>query len=115
MKQLTNRLYRRKMRVSSNISGSAERPRVAIHRTNKFIFAQAIDDVAAKTLASTTSKLFDKPEITKTIAASQAGVDMGDKLMKAKIKKVVIDRSRFHYQGRVAAFVEGLRTAGIQV
>ncbi|MEI6326941.1 MAG: 50S ribosomal protein L18 [Candidatus Roizmanbacteria bacterium] len=115
MKQLTNRLYRRKVRVSSNIHGTSERPRVAIHRTNKFIFAQAIDDVAAKTLASATSKLFEKPDITKTIAATQAGVDMGDRLMKANVKAVVIDRSRFHYQGRVAAFVEGLRTAGIHV
>ncbi len=115
MKQLTNRLYRRKVRVSSNIRGTADRPRVAIHRTNKFIFAQAIDDVATKTILSATSKLFEKPDITKTVAASQAGVDMGEKLKKAHVKTVVIDRSRFHYQGRLAAFVEGLRKAGIQV
>lgn len=116
MRTLPQRLYRRKARVSSGVVGSSQRPRIAIHRSNKYILAQAIDDTAAKTVCSISSHAYEKQGTkTKTEAATLAGVALGEKLIAQKTTTAVIDRSRFHYMGRVAAFVEGLRSAGIHV
>lgn len=115
MKKLIPRLYRRKARVSKNISGTAEKPRVALHRSNKFTYGQVIDDTAGKTLAMASSQSFDSKDVTKVQSATQAGAQLGEQIKKLKITQLVIDRSRFHYQGRIAAFVEGIRSVGIQV
>lgn len=115
-RSLTPRLARRKKRVSANIIGSSDVPRIAIHRSNKFVYAQAIDDSQHRTVAAVTTLTIEKKSaIKKTDAATQAGEELGNKLKAAKVEKAVIDRGRFHYQGRVAALVEGLRKSGIQV
>jgi len=108
------RKARRKQRVSSNIHGTADRPRVSIYRSNKYIYAQAIDDVAAKTLASCNTFAV-KEKGTKTDKAREAGKKLAELLKGLKITKVVFDRSSFSYNGRVKALAEGLREAEIQV
>ncbi|QQS43948.1 50S ribosomal protein L18 [Candidatus Roizmanbacteria bacterium] len=110
------RKLRRKRRVSSNIVGTKERPRVSVNRSNVHIYAQVIDDEAAKTLvAYDASKLEGRDKKTKTQEAKEVGVELA-KLMKAKkITQVVFDRGSFAYKGRVKALAEGLREGGITV
>lgn len=110
------RIHRRKKRVSANIHGTNERPRVSIYRSNKYIYAQAIDDVSAKTLASCNSltiKIDSKK--TKTEEAHEIGMKLAELLTKIKVTKVVFDRNRYAYNGRVKAIAEGLREGKIQV
>ncbi len=114
--QNLKRINRRKKRVSANIHGTQERPRVSIYRSNKYIYAQAIDDVAAKTLVSCNSftvKSTDKK--SKTEEAREIGMKLAELLTKIKVTKVVFDRNRYAYNGRVKALAEGLREGKIQV
>jgi large subunit ribosomal protein L18 len=108
---------RRKKRVSANIVGSKERPRIAIYRSNSYIYAQAIDDEARITLVSYSSiKLAKKDaKLNKSDEARQVGVQLAKLLQEKKILKGVYDRSRFAYNGRVKALAEGLREGGLQI
>lgn len=116
MSKLISRLARRKKRVSSKIAGSPDMPRVAIHRSNKYMYAQVIDDQAKKTITGiSTVKLEKSKKMTKTESAREAGKQLASLLQEKKVKRVVFDRSRFLYLGRVKNFVEGLREGGIQV
>jgi len=110
------RQARRKKRVSANIHGTKERPRVSVFRSSRYIYAQAIDDTSAKTLVYASSLgLKQKSKAMKTAQAAQVGMDLADALKKKKITTVVFDRSRFSYAGRVKALAEGLRKGGIIV
>ncbi len=116
MAKLIPRLARRKKRVSSKISGSGAIPRVAIHRSNKYIYAQVVDDGAEKTIMGISSVKIEKAKkVSKADSAREAGVQLAALLKEKKIEKVVFDRGRFLYLGRVKHFVEGLREGGIQV
>lgn len=111
-----SRKDRRKKRVSSNIKGSMDRLRIAVHRTNKFVYAQAIDDVARKTIAavSTADLRTDKKKNgNKTEEAKKAGMELAKKIIAANVKAGVFDRGRFTYNGRIKAFAEGLREGGL--
>lgn len=111
-----SRIDRRKKRVSANINGTSERPRVSVYRSNKYIYAQAIDDDAAKTVASCNSltiKATNKDN--KTDSAKAVGMKLAELLMGLKITKVVFDRNQYAYNGRVKALAEGLREGKIQV
>jgi len=112
--KILQRRIRRKKRISANIHGTVDRPRVSIFRSNKYIYAQAIDDVSEKTIVSANSldfKLASKGE--KTIQAKQVGKNLAQALKKKKITKILFDRSRFAYAGRVQAVADGLREGGI--
>lgn len=116
MRTLTKRLTRRKKRVSANIIGTATIPRISIFRSNKYLFAQAIDDGGEKTLASVNTKSFEnKGGKTKSDASYEAGKELGVHLKGKKIEKAIFDRGRFHYQGRVKRFAEGVRESGITI
>lgn len=114
-----DRKMRRKKRVSANISGTAERPRIAIHRSNKYIYAQAIDDVSEKTLAAFSSlqlrKGAAKSKVSKSDEAKAIGVELAKALLEKKVKTGVFDRGRFTYNGRVKALAEGLREGGLTI
>ncbi len=114
-----NKTLRRKRRVSSNITGTAERPRIAVHRSGKYIYAQAIDDAKRVTLAAASSlkiRLEAKKKAgTKTDEAKQVGMELAKKLMDKKVDAGVFDRGRFTYNGRVKALAEGLREAGLKI
>lgn len=113
---LISRTARRKKRVSANISGSSERPRVSIYRSHKYIYAQAINDDAHNTVASVSSvDLKKEAKGTKSEKAKQVGIALAEKLKGLKISAVVFDRSAYAYNGRVKALAEGLREGGIQV
>jgi large subunit ribosomal protein L18 len=107
---------RRHARIRRKLSGTAERPRVAISRTNKHISAQIIDDVAGRTLAAASSV---EAGLKKTsggnIDGAKAVADLlATRAKDANITKVVFDRGGFDYHGRVAAFADTLRAAGLE-
>ena len=108
------RLKRHK-RVRAKISGTPERPRLNVFRSNTNIYAQIIDDVNGKTLVSASSleKAFEC-DGTKTDAAKKVGQVVAERAKAAGISEVVFDRGGYVYHGRVAALAEGAREGGLQ-
>ncbi len=120
-----NKVYKKKLakqrirkRVRKKINGTAEKPRLNVSRSNRYIYVQAVDDINGIVLASasTLEKEFrGKKENTKNIKASQAlGERMAERLKKKKIKEIVFDRGCYPYQGRIQALAESLRKSGIK-
>ncbi len=113
-----DRNKRRKMRVRGKLEGTAVRPRVSVFRSNKYMYAQAIDDAAGRTVAHASSVKVTKDKshaLKKSEAALAVGEELGRILLKKKIELALFDRGRFAYHGRVAQVAEGLRKAGIKV
>ncbi len=105
-------------RLRNRFSGTAERPRLAVFRSNDHMYAQIIDDVAQRTLvsASTTQKEV-KAELEKTNnveAASYLGTVIAKRALEAGITEVVFDRGGFIYQGKIKALADAAREAGLQ-
>lgn len=108
-----NVLRRQKIRykIRKKISGTAERPRLSVFRSNKGISAQLIDDVNAVTLVSVNSKAV-KAE-TKIATATEVGKAIAEKAKAANISTCLFDRSGYLYHGRVKALAEGAREGGL--
>lgn len=108
----------RHRRVRKKIFGTAERPRLAVYRSLRHIAAQVIDDTTGKTLCSVTtaSKEFKSSQgSTGNIeAAAEAGKILAEKMKQAGVEAVVFDRGGYLYHGRIKAFAESAREAGIQ-
>ncbi len=106
---------RRHRRVRAKISGTPERPRLNVYRSNQNIYAQLIDDVAGVTLASasTVEKGFEGAT-GNAEAAKKVGKTIAERAKEKGIEKVVFDRSGYIYHGRVAALAEGAREGGLQ-
>lgn len=103
----------RKMRIRAKISGTAERPRLSVFRSNMHIYGQLVDDVSGKTLVACSD--ISLKEKGKNIEVSgKVGEEMAKKAIAKKIKKVVFDRGGFRYHGRVKAFAEGARKGGLE-
>ena len=102
---------KRHARLRSKISGTAARPRLAIFKSNKFVYAQLIDDEAAKTIAAVDSR---KEKGTQLENAKAVGSEIAKKAAAAKITEVVFDRGGFRYQGIVAALADGAREGGLK-
>jgi large subunit ribosomal protein L18 len=108
---------RRHRRVRKKVLGTAERPRLAVFRSNKHIYAQVIDDLTGRTLASASTMEADRRGgSTATVdAAKQVGQALAERVKAAGITAVVFDRGGFKYHGRVAAVAEGARAAGLEL
>ena len=106
---------KRHLRVRSKISGTAERPRLAVYRSNANIVAQIIDDVAGVTLvsASTLEKSFEGIGSNKE-AARKIGNIIAKRALEKNITTVVFDRGGYIYHGRVSELAEGAREGGLQ-
>ena len=106
---------RRHLRVRKKVSGTAERPRLAIFRSEKNIYAQIIDDISATTLvaASSLDKEFEGVGSNKE-AAKLVGQLIAKKALEKGIKEVVFDRGGFVYHGRIQNLAEGAREAGLE-
>ena len=113
-------LKRRHRRVRRKVAGTSERPRLAIHRSNKNMQAHITDDIAGKVLLGITTgtkeldQLRASDEGTKTALARAAGKLLAEKAKAAGITRVVFDRGGYLYHGRVAAFAEGAREGGLE-
>jgi large subunit ribosomal protein L18 len=105
---------RRRRRVRRKVSGTAERPRLAVFRSNVGIYAQLIDDAGGETLASASWKSLPKSfKGTKTAQANEVGKRLAAAAEKAGIKACVFDRAGYLYHGRVQALAEGAREGGL--
>ena len=106
---------KRHQRVRGKISGTAERPRLSVFRSEKNIYAQIIDDVAGNTLvaASTVEKGFDGNG-GNCEAAKKVGAKVAERALQKGIEEVVFDRGGYIYHGRVQALAEGAREGGLK-
>ena len=106
------------MRIRNRFSGTAERPRLAVFRSNNHMYAQVIDDVKGVTLVSASTVEKDvKAQLEKTndvAAASYLGKLIGERAKAAGIDTVVFDRGGFVYQGKIAALADAAREAGLE-
>ena len=104
-----------KFRIRHKISGTAERPRLSVFRSNNDIYAQVIDDVKGNTLiaASSLEKGFDKSG-TKTEVAAKVGKALAERSLAAGINSVVFDRNGYLYHGRVKSLADGAREGGLK-
>jgi large subunit ribosomal protein L18 len=106
---------RRHRRVRNKITGTAERPRLTVHRSNRGIEAQLIDDVDGRTLASANHlELAKSFKGTKIEQAAEVGKLLAASAKKAGIETVVFDRGGYLYHGRVKALADGAREGGLR-
>ena len=103
---------RRHLRVRKRVTGSAERPRLAVYRSNRHIYAQLIDDRAGQTLASATDLGLTGQ---KSELAKQVGKTLAERATGAGIARAVFDRGGRLYHGRVRALAEGAREGGLEI
>ncbi len=107
---------RRHDRIRRRLSGTPERPRVAINRSNKHISAQIVDDVAGRTLAAASSVESGLKGVSggNVEGAKAVAALLAERARAANITAVVFDRGGFDYHGRVAAFADALRAGGLE-
>ena len=111
-----NKREKIKKRIRSIVSGSAERPRMSVFRSNKEIYVQLVDDLEGKTLlaASSADKGIANEKGNKTEVATLVGKLIAERAKEAGIDKVVFDRNGYLYHGRVKALADGAREEGLQ-
>lgn len=102
---------RRHTAIRTKIAGTSAMPRLAVFRSNKFMYAQLIDDENAKTIASASSLDIKG---AKGAAAAKVGKAIAEKAAALKVKAVVFDRGGFGYKGRVKALADGAREGGLK-
>ncbi|HXF98383.1 MAG TPA: 50S ribosomal protein L18 [Gaiellaceae bacterium] len=105
---------RRHRRVRAKISGTAERPRLVVFRSNRGIFAQLVDDEAGRTLAAAGWTSLRGFSGTKTEQAREVGRALAARAKEVGIERCVFDRAGYLYHGRVKALAEGAREGGLQ-
>jgi large subunit ribosomal protein L18 len=106
------RRYQRHVRVRKKVLGSAERPRLAVYRSLKHIYAQVIDDSTGRTLAAASDLSIENGK--KGERASEVGKILAQRAKEAGITQVVFDRAGFRYHGRVKAVADGAREGGLE-
>ena len=109
------RRLRRRRRVRAKVSGTAERPRISVFRSNRGISAQLVDDVAGKTLAAVLWTEAELRDLPRTEQSSKAGELLAQRAKAAGIERAVFDRGGYQYHGRVKAFADGVREGGLAV
>ncbi len=103
-------------RIRKKVRGTAERPRLAVYRSNKSIYCQAIDDVAGHTLASASSLESAVPKNTPKVEQSKVvGKLLAERVLAKNISAAVFDRGGYLYHGRVKALAEGAREGGLAI
>jgi large subunit ribosomal protein L18 len=105
---------RRHRRVRGKISGTAERPRLVVFRSNRGIFAQLVDDEAGRTVASARWTALGGASGSKTDQAREVGKALAASAKKAGIENAVFDRAGYLFHGRVKALAEGAREGGLE-
>ena len=106
---------RRHSRVRNKVAGTAERPRLAVYRSNRHIYGQLIDDDTARTLASASDREVKGGGPGKIETAKAVGELVAERAKDAGIARVVFDRGGRRYHGRVAALADGAREKGLEI
>ena len=107
------RRLKRRRRVRAKVRGTAERPRIAVFRSNRGIFAQLIDDDAGRTLAAVNWIEADLRDLKPMEQATRSGALLAERAKAAGIETAVFDRGGYRYHGRVKALAEGAREGGL--
>lgn len=106
---------RRRQRVRRKISGTSQRPRFSVFRSNRYIYAQLIDDVEGRTIAAASSQEADLRGSSLTVeTAAEVGALLGQRAKEAGVTEVVFDRGGYKFHGRVKALAEAARQAGLE-
>ena len=106
---------RRHTRVRRKLRGTADRPRLAIFRSNRYIYAQVIDDLEGRTLAAASSQEPDlRSERLNVDTAAKVGALVADRAKEAGVTQVVFDRGGYKYHGRLKALADAAREAGLE-
>jgi large subunit ribosomal protein L18 len=108
----TKRLKRRR-RVRAKITGTADRPRISVFRSNRGVFAQIIDDDSGRTLAAVNWTEDELKSLKRMEQASKAGQLLAERAKAAGVETAVFDRGGYQYHGRVKALAEGAREGGL--
>ncbi len=103
-----------KRRIRKKISGTAERPRLSVFRSEKHIYAQLIDDLTGHTLASASSLEDSSLKGSGTEKSTVVGKKLAERAKEAGVEEAVFDRNGFRYHGRVKALADGAREGGIR-
>jgi large subunit ribosomal protein L18 len=107
------RRLRRRRRVRAKVSGTAERPRVSVFRSNRGISAQLIDDEAGRTLAAVNWTEAELRTLSGAERAARVGTVLAERAKAAGVSRAVFDRGGYQYHGQVKALAEGAREAGL--
>jgi large subunit ribosomal protein L18 len=116
-KIIKNTTQRRKIRIRKKLMDNRGLPRLSVHRSNKHLWAQLIDDKKGHTLFSLSTKnqpLEKKQKLTKTQQASHLGTLSGQAILKLKVTNIRFDKGAYRYHGRVKAFAEAARKTGLK-
>jgi large subunit ribosomal protein L18 len=108
------RRLRRRRRVRARVSGTAERPRLSVYRSNKGVFAQLIDDRKGHTVAAVNWIEPELKSLTASDQAKRAGELLAERAKAAGVESCVFDRGGYQYHGRVKALAEGAREGGLK-
>jgi large subunit ribosomal protein L18 len=108
------RRLKRRRRVRAKVTGTAERPRISVFRSNRGVFAQLIDDTAGRTLAAVNWTEPELRSLPRMEQAKRAGELLAERAGKAGVSSAVFDRGGYRYHGRVKALAEGAREGGLQ-
>jgi large subunit ribosomal protein L18 len=105
---------KRHRRVRAKVSGTEERPRLVVFRSNTGVYGQVIDDINRKTLVAVTPLEVKDKKVAKLEQSSLLGALIAKKAKDAKISKVVFDRGGYQYHGRIKAFADAAREGGLE-
>lgn len=106
---------RRHSRVRRKISGTAQRPRLTVFRSNRYIYAQVVDDLEGRTLAAASSQESDlRGSPLNVDTAAKVGSLLGERAKEAGVSSVVFDRAGYKFHGRVKALADAAREAGLE-
>ena len=109
------RRLKRRRRVRAKVTGTAERPRISVRRSNRGIFAQLVDDLSGTTIAAVQWTEPELRELAKGEQSAKAGELLAQRAKAAGIETAVFDRGGYQYHGRVKAFADGVREGGLTV
>ena len=104
---------KRRRRVRAKVTGTAERPRISVFRSNRGVFAQLIDDESGRTLAAVNWTEGDLKSLKRMEQAKKAGELLAERAKAAGVETAVFDRGGYQYHGRVKALAEGAREGGL--
>jgi large subunit ribosomal protein L18 len=116
-KKLNEKRTRRAKRTRAKILGTAVKPRLSVFRSNRYVYAQLIDDDKGHTLASVSAIQMKKSasKDAKTVQAERVGEELAKKALAFGVKQAVFDRSSYKYHGRIKAVAEGARKGGLKI
>ncbi|HET9947118.1 MAG TPA: 50S ribosomal protein L18 [Patescibacteria group bacterium] len=108
------RAQRRARRIREKMRGVSLRPRLSVYRSNKFIYAQIIDDTIGKTLVGVSEQQLEKAKGTKSEKAKAVGLLLAQVAKEKKIKAVSFDKGQYKYHGRIKSLADGAREGGLE-